>query len=282
MPRWSLIDQFITHARMSDIEGLESMFKTHSLLVNALDRDGWNALARTGDRESTHWLLERGAVSPPEARRQADVTFVNYVGSGNLRRAKEHLDFFELNLAQLENHHQSTNVTILHRAIASPEMTEFVLDLGADRFLESRTGPGEEGRKAGLTPLQMAARNGYRETATLLLERGSIFDVFTAAVLDDVEKLSAVSIEELDIKDHYGASPLALGSDVCSTPIRFLFCWIGDSQSMRRTTLAKHLSHWQDWHRVTTFQLVATAVTSIALLRRRGAKVDVFNCCGCR
>ncbi|MCY4057875.1 MAG: hypothetical protein OXG44_07725, partial [Gammaproteobacteria bacterium] len=163
------------------------------MLLNALDRRGWNALASAGGKGATQWLIEHGAVSPPEARRQAEAAFLRYIefrpgfaAWSNLKRAREHVDFHDVNLSVVQNHHQSTNTTILHMALASPEMTAFVLDLGTDRLLEERTGPGEEGREAGLTPLQMAARRGYEATARLLLERGAVFDVFTAAVIDDL------------------------------------------------------------------------------------------------
>lgn len=136
---------------------------------------------------------------------------MRHVGSAawrNLLRAREYVDFYEPDLALVQNHHKSSNTTILHMALWSPEMTAFVLDLGAGRFLETRTGPGEEGREAGLTPLQMAARRGYEATVRLLLGRGAVFDVFTAAVIDDLERLAAGTDDELGAKDHYGASPL--------------------------------------------------------------------------
>lgn len=43
MPRWTLIDEFIACARANDVEGLERLLDLHPLLVNALDRRGWNA-----------------------------------------------------------------------------------------------------------------------------------------------------------------------------------------------------------------------------------------------
>ena len=146
---------------------------------------------------------------------QADAAFMRYVefrpgfaAWSNLQRARDHVDFFEANLETVANHHQSTSTTVLHMALASPEMTAFVLDLGADGLLEARTRPGEEGREAGLTPLQMAARRGYEATVRLLIERGAVFDVFTAAVIDDMVRLSAARDDELGTVDHYGASPL--------------------------------------------------------------------------
>lgn len=123
MPRWTLIDEFIASARANDVDGLERHYNEHAMLVNALDRRGWNALACAGGKEATAWLLEHGAVSPPQARGTADAVFIRFVGSGNLLRAREHVEFIEADLAAVENHHQSTPTTILHRAVASPEMT---------------------------------------------------------------------------------------------------------------------------------------------------------------
>ena len=283
MPRWPLIDQFLQSARANDVAGLESLSKAHPLLVNALDRRGWNALASAGGKEATAWLLDHGAVSPPEARRQADAAFMRYVefrpgfaAWSNLQRAREHVDFYDANLNLVANHHQSTNTTILHMALASPEMTAFVLDLGADELLEARTGPGEEGREAGLTPLQMAARRGYEATARLLIERGAVFDVFTAAVIDDLERLSACSDDELGTVDHYGASPLHWaamygGAETVSLLLDRGLA-IDDENDFGETPLA--LAGLAPGHDMPA-QTDRTAV--IELLRRRGAKVDVFS-----
>ena len=87
----------------------------------------------------------------------------------NLQRARDHVGFFEANLEMVANHHQSTNTTILHMALASP---------------------------------------GYEATARLLIERGAVFDVFTAAVIDDMVRLSTATDDELGAVDHYGASLL--------------------------------------------------------------------------
>lgn len=282
MPRWTLIDRFLQSARANDVPGLESLFKAHPLLVNALDRRGWNALASAGGKEATAWLLDHGAVSPPEARRQADAAFMRYVefrpgfaAWSNLQRAREHVDFYDANLEMVANHHQSTNTTVLHMALASSEMTAFVLDLGADQLLEARTGPGEEGREAGLTPLQMAARRGYQATARLLIERGAVFDVFTAAVIDDSERLSAGTDEELGAVDHYGASPLHWaamygGAETVSLLLDRGLA-IDDENAFGETPLA--LAGLAPGHDMPA-QTDRTAV--IELLRRRGAEVDVF------
>ena len=48
MPRWTLINQFLEHARANDVGGLETLSDAHLLVENALDRRGWNALACGG------------------------------------------------------------------------------------------------------------------------------------------------------------------------------------------------------------------------------------------
>lgn len=208
MPNWELIEEFIQASRTGNIQRLQSMFDAHPLLLNAVDRKRFNALMAAADKTTFDWLLEQGAVSPPVAIATAEAEFRGFVAAGNLPRAREHADFYQPNLELVQNHHQCTNVTILHEALRTPEMVDFVLELGAGKFLESRLGPGEEGRAAGWTPLQRAVQHGWTDSARALLDYGATYDPFSAAGLDDCHRLLEFRPVELRVLDHYGSTPL--------------------------------------------------------------------------
>lgn len=121
----------------------------------------------------------------------------------------------------------------------------------------------------------MAAKGGYEATARLLLERGAVFDVFTAAVIEDLERLSAGTDDELGAVDHYGASPLHWaamygGADTVSLLLD-LGLAIDAETDFGETPLA--LAALAPGYDIPA-QTDRTGV--IELLRLRGATVDVF------
>ena len=118
----------------------------------------------------------------------------------------------------------------------------------------------------------MAARRGYEATARLLLELGAVSTCSPRAVIDDLERLSASSDDELGAVDHYGASPLHWAAMYGAADTVSLLLdrglAIDDENDFGETPLA--LAALAPGHDMPA-QTDRAAV--IELLRRRGAKV---------
>src|SRR5205085_6335123 len=107
----------------------------------------------------------------------------------------------------------SGDTTLLHNAAnnGSAGLAELLLRHGALNQREARLTQGEEGRRAGLTPFQLAAKQGHREVADVFLAQGAHYDAFSAAALGDCERLGALldaSEATLTARDAYQSTPL--------------------------------------------------------------------------
>jgi ankyrin repeat protein len=115
-------------------------------------------------------------------------------------------------LSLLANTHASRDTSILHTAaLGRVDVAALLLAHGASEQMENVCGPGEEGRWAGHTPLQMAAKRGLRDVAYLLIEAGSAIDIFSASALGDLDRVIELiekSPEALSARDSYRATPL--------------------------------------------------------------------------
>ena len=93
---WKLIGEFLNSARENDVMELRLLLDAHSILINALDAQGRNALSVAGGREAIEFLVEHGAVDPAAARRDATRAVKRYLATGDARRLVEHVFFYEV------------------------------------------------------------------------------------------------------------------------------------------------------------------------------------------
>lgn len=114
-------------------------------------------------------------------------------------------------ITETSDSHAWTQATILHTAAdGNVELLDLLLEFGAAELLESKCGRGEEGRWAGLTVLQYAAKRGRTEVAQRLLAAGADYDVFSAVALGDLQRIERLVEQQkllLEEADDY-QSPL--------------------------------------------------------------------------
>ncbi len=271
----TLIESFLDAASSNDVSTLERMLEQYPLLINAVSPSGWNALASAGGAGAVEFLLGHSAVSPSEALRQADPGFRRFMWVNNVPRAREYLEYYDVDLAQPEHHHQSSYTTLLHDA-RSPEMAAFLLDSGAAGAMEIQTGPGEEGRAAGRTPLQHHAIKGNREIVALLRARGAIYDALAAVALSDLDWLRNAQLDT-ELAYAYDNTLLhwaaALSNIETATYLLDLGYNVNAENAFGETPLimaglSPHLYHFVD---------KPERSQAISLLKDRGAGVDVFT-----
>ena len=210
------VDEFCAASRATDVKRLNAMLEDDPRLLNALDRKGWNALCHAGGKETVAFLVDRGAVGPPWSREKGDGNALHGVSwGGDVERARELIEQ-GVDILQASHHHHSSNTTVLHNAVqcGSLELIDLLLANGARELLESRLAPGEEGRKSGLTPLQLAVRFAWKnrvQVARTLLDHGAYYDVFSAAGLGNVDRISELLDSNpslIDSRDDYESTPL--------------------------------------------------------------------------
>ncbi len=210
MPRiyWSLIDEFLTSAREHDLAELRLLLAAQPILINALDRQGQNALSVAGRGAAAEFLVENGAVDPGEARRAAANAFKHYVAAGDAYRLVELVLFYAIDLDHIERDLGRSNTTVFHLALPHPEIIEHLLDwIPVGRFAHG-TDPETEGHEPGTTPIQAAARRGMTKIARRLIKKGVNYDAFSAIALDDHDHLATLPKGDLEIVDGNGASLL--------------------------------------------------------------------------
>ena len=110
-------------------------------------------------------------------------------------------------IGELTDHHSGRGMTVLHTAAFSTvEVVDLLFAHGAGDLLEVPCKPGEEGRFAGCTALQAAAKSGYHEVARRLIHHGANFDAFSAVALGDEAQLRSVYADDKNVlhaKDSY-------------------------------------------------------------------------------
>ena len=111
------------------------------------------------------------------------------------------------NVGELAEVHSGRGMTVLHTAAFSiVEVVDILIANGASDLLEVRCQPGEEGRFAGCTALQAAAKSGNHEVARRLIHHGAKFDGFSAVALGDEAQLRSVYADDRNVlhaKDAY-------------------------------------------------------------------------------
>lgn len=192
-------------------------------------------------------------------------------------------------LSLVADTHASRSTSILHTAVLGRlEVVTLLLEHGADALMENKCGPGEEGRWAGHTPLQMAAKRGHRDVARLLIDAGAIYDIHSACALGDIArviKLVGESRDELFVRDCYGASLLhwasaqdqietaeiliERGLAVCERDV------FGETALM--VASVRHAAH-SEIHRLGRHYGVAVALRSLVeLLERHTVEADIHT-----
>jgi cytohesin len=190
-------------AKRNDLGGLRRLLDDDPSVINSMVDWGMTPLycaARWGQPQTVALLLERGA--DPNVRNGEAMFDCRNVES--LRLMLEHGG----DATMLHDDHRAHRASLLHQAAfrGDVKMLEVVLAHGGAQHLDSRLAQGNEGRHAGLTPLQAAARAGQRAFAHAIIARGARYDSFSAAALGDVEPLRAAG--KLDALDAYGATLL--------------------------------------------------------------------------
>lgn len=108
--------------------------------------------------------------------------------------------------------HLWRDATVLHTAARSNlEVVDLLLAHGADHLVNARCGPGEDGRWAGQTPIQVAAKDGANGIVARLIRAGAEYDIFSAAAIGDTQRI--LEIVESDraapkSRNEYNSTPL--------------------------------------------------------------------------
>jgi ankyrin repeat protein len=276
------VEKFCAAARANDLAQLRSMLEDQPSLINRIDRKGWNALCHAGSKESIAFLLENGAVSVDSALEDTDWNDLQAATwDGDLEKTRKAIEE-GADILQPCHHHQASNMTVVHNAALSGnvELLEMLLDNGGEPLLETRLLPGQDGYMSGLTPLQLAVRKGRKnreQIAQSLLDRGAIYDVFSAVSLGDLKRVADLIENDpaaLSERDDYESTLLHCAAEVGrSEMIDFLIANRADIDALNlfgQTPLivaATNLSHPdspQSRHK------------TITRLIERGVAVDVF------
>jgi cytohesin len=278
------VDRFCATARANDVEQLDAMLAEDPRLLNALDRKGWNGLCHAGSKETIAFLQSRGALSPPIIREQEEETWNRLHGAtwgGDVGKAREMLDE-GFDILQTSHHHQSSNTTVLHNAVQSGnvELLELLLEKGGTKLLESRLAPGEEGRKSGLTPLQLAVSVAWKnreQVAKTLLRHGAHYDGFSAAALGDADRVGELIGNDpslIDSRDDYESTLLHWAARGRSVEAIDLLIEKGADVNGRNfygeTPLIMAASKYWGW------KGRSSPAEAAARLIENGAEVDVF------
>lgn len=174
----------------------------------------------------------------------------------------------------LHEEHIAHRMSLLHVAALRDDvqMLELVLSHGAGIHLNARLAAGNEGRYAGQTPLQVAAKARNENAAKTLIAHGAGYDVFSAACLDDKTRVaSSLSADPGVLRelDAYGGSVLHWAVESVQAEIVSLLLDCGadiDAQNaLGETPLLLASTH--DAHGTDRRSLVS-------LLIARGARID--------
>lgn len=205
---WSLIAEFLTSAGEHDLAELRLLLAEQPILINALDRQGRNALSVAGSADTAAFLVENGAVDPDVARRASANAFKHFVAEGEVYRLVELVSFYAIDLDDIDRDLGRTNTTLFHLALAHPETIDHLLDWIPVGRLAHGTEPEPERREPGTTPIQAAARRGLTKIARRLIKMGVDYDAFSAVALDDHDRLGTLPKGDLGIVDGNGAGLL--------------------------------------------------------------------------
>ncbi len=192
-----------------DLDGIRSLLGSRPELMAAVDARGRTVLeraARNAPLDALKVLLESGADA-------SAVNLHNLTWWGPDLARIERLLQHGADAHQLQTHHASGNTTLLHNAAhnGSVGLAQLLLRYGAQDQIEAPLAAGEEGRRKGLTPLQLAAKRGNREVAQVLVAAGARYDAFSAAALGDIatlRELVGAEAQPLRARDSYGNTPL--------------------------------------------------------------------------
>lgn len=185
-------------AQDNNLEKMREILDQHPELASASDDRGRSVLARCvrgASLAAVGLLLDSGA----------EATSVNL---HDIAWWNPDLPKIELLLQRgadsrrLITHHASGDTTLLHNAAnnGNAGLAELLLRYGALDQLDARLKPGEEGRRSGLTPVMLAAKQGHRNVADVLIMNGAHYDAFSAAAFGDCERLTALLDGTLDAR----------------------------------------------------------------------------------
>jgi ankyrin repeat protein len=202
------VESLCAAVKHRDLDAVRSSLANDPSLVEGMMGWGMTPLycaARWGTTEAVKLLLEHGA--DPNVRQGAPLFDCRNLES--LRLMLEHGGDASL----LHDDHAAHRMSLLHVAARRDDvdMLEVVLSHGAEVHLNGRLAAGNEGRCAGQTPLQVAAKAECRRVAKALIARGADYDLFSAACLGDTVRVDAARTNDyrvLKAVDTYGGTVL--------------------------------------------------------------------------
>ena len=268
-PSADAIDRFCTAARANDVPQLRAMLEDDPRLINAFDGKGWNALAHALGRESVTFLIEQGAEYVEKLIGGAwnDLDWASWRNDND--KVRELLSAGAV---------QSKIAIQVAASAGNTKAIELILaSAGAGADIEFRAPPHQDTRQAGLTPLQFAARQRPR-IARELIDLGAQYDIFSAAALDDVSRVSELIEGDpllVHAHDDYESTPLHWAAQAGRREIVDLLIEkeadVEARNSFDETPLLMATINHYDW---ATRQSDADVINPIL---EAGATIDVFS-----
>ena len=205
------VEKLFELIRAGDLDGVRHTLDDDPTLIDGMTGWGMTPLycaVRSGKPEAVALLLDRGA--DPNVRQGAALFDCNNLDSLHLMLERGGVATVQ------RDDHRAHGLSLIHAASfrGDPAMLRLVLAHGGGEHLDARLTQGNEGRYAGYTPLQVAAKLGKREFAEELVRLGARRDLFSAACLGDLPWMRTALAGDpglIEAVDHYGSTAALLG-----------------------------------------------------------------------
>jgi ankyrin repeat protein len=266
------VESLCASIKRGDLEAVRRSIDDDPTLVEGMMEWGMTPLycaARWGTPQAVALLLQYGA--DPNVRQGAPLFDCWSIES--LRLMLEHGGDASI----LHDDHLAHRISLLHIAALRDDtaMLDLVLAHGGVIHLNTRAAAGNEGRHAGQTPLQVAAKARNLRVAQALIARGADYDMFSAACLGDKARVeSSLSRDRTAHKqvDAYGSTVLHWAVEAGQAEIAMLLLDSGSDvnagNAFGETPLLLATTH--DANGLDRRSLVS-------LLMARGARVDALG-----